>query len=281
MNNVLITGGTGYFGQGFVRRLLNDDLAERICIFSRDEYKQSVMRRRFNNNHRLRWFIGDVRDVNRLETAMDGIDTVIHTAALKHVSTGEYNPTEMVLTNVQGSMNVITAACKRNVKTVIGLSTDKACEPINVYGSSKLMMERLFLAANNTHGKNHPVFKVVRYGNVAGSTGSVIPVWRDMKNWATQVEITHPDCTRFWMSLDEAVQLVLSACLDSFDALTLRVPSLPAYRLADLAEAMELKTKRIGLPLGEKMHESMLPGISSENARRMSIPELQEALQYV
>ena len=284
MNSVLITGATGFLGRGLVRELMARG-TERICIFSRDEAKQAAMRAEIDDpEQRLHWFIGTVRDRDRLVRAMHGIDTVIHAAALKRLEVGEYNPGEMVKTNVLGTMNVIEAAIDAKVKSVVGVSSDKACQPFNAYGASKLMMEKLVLGANNTRGRDGPIYNVCRYGNVAGSTGSVIPTWRAaVKEGRGNIWITEPDATRFWMRLEEAVDLVL-ATAESMTGGQLRVPKLPAYRLGDLAAAMNIPRpiEVRGLGPGEKLHERMLEdGPDSSQVRRMTIEELREALQHV
>ena len=281
MNSVLITGGTGYFGNGFVGTCLERNLFDRICIFSRDEYKQAVMRDRFKNDSRLRFFVGDVRDRNRLGRAMHGVDVVIHAAALKRIEVGFYNPSEMVKTNIDGAMNVIEAATDAHVKKVIALSTDKAFEPVSAYGQSKAMMESLFLAANNARGADGPIFAVTRYGNVSGSTGSVIPKWRALIDQGKkEVPVTDPDCTRYWMTLDEAVELVLKT-VNTMHGGELVIPTLPAYRLGDLAFAMDVAMDIRGISKSEKRHESMDAGMRSDIARRMTIYELQISLLCV
>lgn len=279
MKSILITGGSGYFGRGFVRKAL-DMGVERICIFSRGEYAQALMRQEFGDEPRLRFFIGDVRDQARLIRAMHGVDLVVHAAALKRVEVGQYNPTEMVMTNVIGAMNLIEAAMTVGVPKVVALSSDKAFEPANAYGCSKAMAETLFLAANNTAGANGPKFACVRYGNVAGSTGSVIPTWRRELEQARPVRLTHPGATRFWMTRDEAVDLVIRTA-EGMEGGELAIPRLPAYCLADLAKAMGVDFHITGLGDGEKLHESMSAGQSSELARRMAVEELKEALTYV
>ena len=212
---------------------------------------------------------------------MAGVDTVIHAAALKRVEVGEYNPGEMVKTNVLGTMNVIDAAIDARVRKVVAISSDKACQPLNTYGASKLMMEKLIIGAQNTRGRDGPVYSVCRYGNVAGSTGSVIPTWRAaMQERRESIWITAPAATRFWMTVDQAVELVLGAA-ETCPGGNLHVPDLPAYRLGDLARAMDLPmTLRItGLTLGEKLHERMLEdGPDSSQVRRMTIDELREGL---
>lgn len=260
MNNVLITGGTGFFGRGFVRRLLADPFPQRICIYSRDEWKQAQMRKAFGDDERLRWFVGDVRDLQRLRRAMEGCDTVIHAAALKRVEVGEYNPDEMVKTNVGGAMNVIDAAGSAGVVKVVALSSDKACAPLNCYGASKLLSEKLFLGANAARGFKGTIFAVTRYGNVAGSTGSVIPVWREMlKRGAKELPITHPGATRFWMTLEEAVELVRWTA-ENMQGGEVVVPELPSYRLIELLAAMGAAARITGMGPGEKLHEEMISG---------------------
>ena len=277
---MLITGGTGSFGQAMVKRLLDSNKHDRICIYSRDEYKQSLMREKFNDD-RLRFFIGDVRDQDRLRRAMEDVDVVIHAAALKRIETCFYNPGEMVKTNVIGSMNVIEAAHDAKVKKVVALSTDKAFQPVSAYGQSKALAESLFLAANYARGKCGPMFSVTRYGNVSGSNGSVIPKWWSLiDGGATSVPVTDPDCTRFHMTLDESVDLVLDT-IQTMKGGELNIPTLPAYRLADLAEAMKIDMDIVGLPEFEKKAECMGEGNCSNTARRMSVKELRKALELL
>lgn len=223
---------------------------------------------------RMRFFIGDVRDKDRLKSAFRDVDTVIHAAALKRIEVGHYNPCELVKTNILGAMNVIDAASDCGVKNVVGLSTDKAFQPISPYGQSKALAESLFLNANNTRGSTGPVYSVTRYGNVAGSRGSVIPKWREILKTSDTVPVSDPDCTRFYMTLDESVGLVER----SIGSGKMNIPTLPAYRLGDLAEAMDAKMEITGLPEWEKMHEGMDFGNTSDIARRMSVDELREAL---
>lgn len=278
MKSILITGGTGAFGQAFTERLLKDNLAERICIFSRGEYRQFEMRRKFKDDPRLRFFIGDVRDRWRLTRAMEGCDTVVHAAALKRIEVGHYNPTEMVKTNIDGAINVIDAAKDALVAKVVALSSDKAFQPISPYGQSKALSESIFLAANNFSGNLGPRFSITRYGNVWGSTGSVGPVWSQMlEDGEDTVPITDPDCTRFFMRMGEAVDLVIRTIRDMRGG-EIEIPTLPAYRLGDLAEAMGAKTVTIGLPPWEKLDESMNEHLCSRTARRMTIEELRAAL---
>lgn len=279
--SILVTGATGSFGNSFVRRLLKTDGADRICIFSRGEHTQAQMRQDLNDDPRCRWFIGDVRDSQRLKRAMQGVDVVVHAAALKRIETAHFNPVELVRTNIDGSINVIEAAQDAGVKKVVALSSDKACSPISAYGSSKALMESLFLAANNTVGANGPRFAVTRYGNVWNSAGSVVPTWRRMiESGAKAVPCTDPSATRFWMSLDQAVDLVLDT-IDTMVGGELAVPDLPAYRLSDLAEAMGVMTIVKGMPKHEKLHESMVDGEPSDLARRMSVEELKYQLELI
>lgn len=286
--SVLVTGGSGYFGRGFVRAALGSHV-QRVCVYSRDEAKHAHMREEINDP-RVRYFVGDVRDFDRLDWAMESCDVVVHAAALKRVEVGEYDAEEMVKTNVVGAMNVIQAARKRPAsgtleqRCVVALSTDKAFEPVNAYGASKLLAEKLFLAANNARGVHGPRFAVTRYGNVAGSTGSVIPVWRAAMAAGRQVRISNGSATRFWMTLDEAVDLV-GRTIATMRGGELVTPDLPAYELRDLATAMGVyKGSWItgdGLGPGEKLHEGMEPGRTSDQARRMSVDELREALSHV
>jgi UDP-N-acetylglucosamine 4,6-dehydratase/5-epimerase len=278
MRSVLITGGSGAFGTAFVKRLLDGSEAERIVVFSRGEHRQAEMRRELGEDERMRYFIGDIRDKDRLRRAMEGIEIVVHAAALKRIEVGFYNPREMYKTNVVGADNVIEAATDARVRKVVALSTDKAFQPVSPYGTSKAFAESLFLAANNTRGSHGPVFGVVRYGNVWGSTGSVVPIWRQILRTSDTVPVTDPDCTRFFMRMNEAVELV---CANIWYSSTAEpaIPILPAYRLGDLAEAMGAKMKILGLPRYEKLHESMGPGNASNTARRMSVAELKEVLR--
>lgn len=277
--NLLITGGTGFFGRGYVRMAL-DRGVDRVCVFSRGEYQQALMRQEFGNDPRLRFFVGDVRDLNRLHRAMDGCDTVIHAAALKRVEVGEYDSSEMVKTNVLGTMNVIEASTLAGVRKVVFLSSDKACEPSNCYGGSKFVAEKLILAANNSRGACGPIFAVTRYGNVSGSTGSVIPTWLREIEHGRPVRLTHPDATRFWMTRQEACELVWDT-VKTMQGGELAIPDLPAYRLADLAHAIGAEYHITGLGRGEKMHESMRPGQTSAEARRMTVEEIREGVRAI
>jgi UDP-N-acetylglucosamine 4,6-dehydratase len=280
--SVLIIGGSGFFGRAFARAALS--VFDRVCIYSRSEWLQAQMRAEFNDDPKLRWFIGDVRDLPRLRLAMEGVDTVIHAAALKRIEVGHYNPVEMVKTNVGGAMNVIEAAQTTHdlfhrPRKVIALSTDKAYQAVSPYGQSKSLAESLFLAANNTRAKDGPIFSVVRYGNIFASTGSVVPYWKSLvAKGKKKVPLTDPECTRFFMRIEEAVSLVFQT-LDTMKGGELVIPNwLPAYRLGDLAEAMGVDYEVTGLPDYEKRDESMREGLCSATARRMSVEELRTAV---
>lgn len=278
MKSIMITGGSGAFGQAFTRHLLASTDANRIVIYSRNEYNQFLMAQSLNNDERLRFLIGDVRDRDRLVRAMHGVEVVVHAAALKRIEVGHYNPLEVKKTNVDGAANVIEAAQDAGVKKVVGLSSDKACEPVSPYGTSKAIAESLFLSANNITGWGGPKFAVCRYGNIWCSTGSVVPTWRKLiARGEVTVPVTDSGCTRFFMKMHEAVDLV-SNTINKMKGGELAIPILPAYRLGDLAEAMGVKTRIIGLPEWEKRHESMAKGNSSDLARRMSVDEIKQAL---
>jgi UDP-N-acetylglucosamine 4,6-dehydratase/5-epimerase len=258
---VLITGGTGSFGKKFTEVVLARYKPRKLIIFSRDELKQSEMRERFPE-HRyeaIRYFIGDVRDRERLYRAFDGVDVVVHAAALKQVPTAEYNPLEAVKTNVLGAANVIDAAIDRDVPKVIALSTDKAANPINLYGATKLCSDKLFIAANNYSGHHGSRFAIVRYGNVAGSRGSVIPFFLKARESGV-LPITDERMTRFWITLEQGVDFVLSS-LERMRGGEVFVPKIPSMRLIDLANiiAPGCKTKVVGIRPGEKLHEVMVP----------------------
>ena len=261
---ILITGGTGSFGKMYVKTLLERYQPKKIIIFSRDELKQYEMQQQFNAPC-MRYFIGDVRDKDRMTQAMNGVDYVIHAAALKQVPAAEYNPTECIKTNINGAENVIYAALQNNVKKVIALSTDKAANPINLYGATKLASDKLFVAANNMSGGHDTLFSVVRYGNVAGSRGSVVPFFEKLINdGAKEIPITHKDMTRFWITLQDGVDFVLKNFARMLGG-EIFVPKIPSMRITDLAEAMapNLPIKIIGIRPGEKMHEIMCPSDDS------------------
>ncbi|MBO0840350.1 MAG: UDP-N-acetylglucosamine 4,6-dehydratase (inverting) [Sciscionella sp.] len=268
--SILLTGGTGSFGKAFIRYALDHLNPTRLVVLSRDELKQYEARQQFGSDHRLRWFIGDVRDRRRLERAMHGVDFVVHAAALKQVDTAEYNPFEYVQTNVAGSQHVIEAAIDCGVRKVVALSTDKASSPINLYGATKLCADRMFISANH-YAAAHPArFSVVRYGNVMGSRGSVIPYFRKLAAAGEELPITHMKMTRFWITLPQAVQFVV----DSFDQMhggELYVPRIPSMRLVDLAQAIApgCAMKEVGIRPGEKLHEEMIAPDDSQRTVRL------------
>ncbi|TCO47636.1 UDP-N-acetylglucosamine 4,6-dehydratase (inverting) [Kribbella antiqua] len=265
-SDILVTGGTGSFGKAFVRHALDHLNPRRIIIFSRDELKQWEVRQLFDDDPRLRFFIGDVRDQSRLERAMHKVDYVVHAAALKQVDTAEYNPWEFVRTNVVGSQNVIEASIDAGVKKVVALSTDKASSPINLYGATKLTADKLFISGNHYAAAYQTRFAVVRYGNVMGSRGSIIPKFRALHEAGKSLPITDLRCTRFLITLPQAVEFVV----DSFELMMggeLYVPRIPSMKVTDLAQAIApgAKMHDVGLRPGEKLHEEM---ISPEEGRR-------------
>lgn len=267
--SVLITGGTGSLGKSLVHYLLTETKVRRIAVFSRDELKQHDLRIHFKDDPRLRWFLGDIRDLDRLKRAFHGVDFVIHAAALKQVDTGEYNPMEFIKTNVLGSQNVIDASIDAGVKRVIALSTDKASSPINLYGATKLTADKLFVAANNYSYTYGTTFSVVRYGNVMGSRGSVIPFFKNLAEQGRPLPITDLRMTRFWISIKDAVKFVVDS-LEMMKGGELYVPRIPSMKIIDLAHAIsaESKLEEIGLRPGEKLHEEM---ISADDTRRTVI----------
>ena len=264
---ILITGGTGSFGQKFTRRILKEFNPKKIIIYSRDEYKQYVMRATFENEfgkdvvkEKLRFFIGNVRDRERLYRAFDGVDVVIHAAALKHVTVAEYNPIEAVRTNIDGASNIIDAAIDRGVERVVALSTDKAVNPVNLYGATKLVSDKLFVSGNAYAGGKKTTFSVVRYGNVTGSRGSVVPFFAQLvEKGVTELPITDMRMTRFWITLNQGVDLVFHA-LEHARGGEIFVSKIPSYTVADLARAMapDAQLKEIGIREGEKLHEVMI-----------------------
>ena len=258
--SVLITGGTGSFGQRFVKRILERCKPKRVIVFSRDELKQFEMSQAFDHAP-MRYFLGDVRDLDRLRMAMREVDIVIHAAALKQVPAAEYNPMECIKTNISGAEHVIRAALDMDVGHVIALSTDKAANPINLYGATKLASDKLFIAANNIAGGRRTVFAVVRYGNVVGSRGSVVPLFRKLiAERSPFLPITDERMTRFWITLDQGVDFVMKA-MERMHGGEIFVPKLPSIRVRDLAEAMApgLPIKIVGIRPGEKLHEVMCP----------------------
>jgi UDP-N-acetylglucosamine 4,6-dehydratase len=262
---ILVTGGTGSFGRAFIKYALEFLDPARVVVFSRDELKQYEFRQELSDDPRVRWFIGDVRDSNRLNRALKGVDAVVHAAALKQVDTAEYNPFECIATNVLGAENVINACIDLGVQRVIALSTDKASSPINLYGASKLCSDKLFVAGNHYSGSSGTRFSVVRYGNVMGSRGSVIPLFKRLAGEG-EVPITDSRMTRFWITLPQAVHFVVS----SFDIMRggeIFVPKIPSTRITDIVEAIApgCRTRVIGIRPGEKLHEEM---VSEDDSRR-------------
>ena len=265
-SSILITGGTGSFGKAFLRQVLDTHEPARIVVFSRDELKQYEMRLAFGDDQRVRYFLGDIRDRERLRMALRGVDYVVHAAALKQVDTAEYNPMEFVKTNILGSENVIQASIDAGVKKVVALSTDKASSPINLYGATKLTADKLFISSNHYAVAGGTRFSVVRYGNVMGSRGSVIPFFRKLIAAGEPLPITDRRMTRFWITLPQAVDFVIDSFAD-MNGGELYVPRIPSMRVVDLAEAMApgANTVDVGIRPGEKLHEEM---ISTEDARR-------------
>jgi UDP-N-acetylglucosamine 4,6-dehydratase len=266
IKSVLVTGGTGSFGKGFIGRLLEQQPAiDRLVVFSRDELKQFEMSQVFSAARYpgLRYFIGDVRDASRLRRALEGIDTVVHAAALKQVPTAEYNPFECIKTNILGAQNIIEACFDTGVKRVVALSTDKAAAPINLYGATKLCSDKLFVAANNIRGHHDVRFSIVRYGNVMGSRGSVIPFFLEKRKTGT-LPITDPAMTRFNITLEEGVDMVLWTIKNARGGEIL-VPKIPSYRITDVAEAIgpDCRHEVVGVRPGEKIHEEMITASDS------------------
>ncbi|TVZ38568.1 UDP-N-acetylglucosamine 4,6-dehydratase [Alteromonadaceae bacterium 2753L.S.0a.02] len=262
--SILITGGTGSFGKKYTRTLLQRYKPKRLIIYSRDELKQSEMQQEYNHKC-MRYFIGDVRDKERLIQAMNGVDYVIHAAAMKQVPAAEYNPTECIKTNIYGAENVIAAAIQNQVEKVIALSTDKAANPINLYGATKLASDKLFVAANNMVGQRKTRFSCVRYGNVVGSRGSVVPFFKKLlSDGAKEIPITHEDMTRFWITLQQGVDFVLKN-FERMKGGEIFVPKIPSVHIIDLAKAYApgKKIKIVGIRPGEKIHEIMCPADDS------------------
>lgn len=258
---ILITGGTGSFGKCFTKYVLKNSNPKKIIIYSRDEYKQFIMQNEFKEySDALRFFIGDVRDKDRLYRAFKGVDYVIHAAALKQVPACEYNPNEAIKTNIHGAMNIIDAALDCGVKKVVALSTDKAVNPVNLYGGTKLVSDKLFIAANAYSGMNDINFSIVRYGNVAGSRGSIIPFFHKLiQDGKKELPITDYRMTRFWISLEEGVKLVLKALEDAKGGETF-ISKIPSFKITDLAKAMlpDCEMPEVGIRPGEKLHEIMV-----------------------
>jgi UDP-N-acetylglucosamine 4,6-dehydratase (inverting) len=264
-SSLLITGGTGSFGKKFTEMVLQEFALKKVIIYSRDEFKQDLMKKEFalkfpDQIDKLRFFIGDVRDKDRLYRAFKGVDYVIHAAAMKQVPACEYNPFEAIKTNIDGAQNVIDVALDRGVKKVVALSTDKAVNPINLYGGTKLVSDKLFISANAYSGDEGTVFSVVRYGNVAGSRGSVIPFFKSLlESGVSELPITDIEMTRFWITLEEGVYLVFKALEESRGGETY-ISKIPSFKIVDLASAMKenCRIKEVGIREGEKLHEVMI-----------------------
>lgn len=258
--NILITGGTGSFGRAFISKILAHYQPNKIIVYSRDELKQYEMEKEFNNKKRMRFFIGDVRDLERLKLAMEGVDICIHAAALKHVPIAEYNPIECIKTNINGAINVIDSAIACGVEYILALSTDKAASPVNLYGATKLCSDKLFVSANNIKGGKKSKFCVVRYGNVVGSRGSVVPFFKHLLlQGAKSLPITDERMSRFWITLDEGVNFVIKS-LERMQGGEIFIPKIPSMKIVDLARALapELPFEIIGIRPGEKLHEVMI-----------------------
>ncbi|HAT1798059.1 UDP-N-acetylglucosamine 4,6-dehydratase (inverting) [Legionella pneumophila subsp. fraseri] len=272
---ILITGGTGSFGVVFLKRIIERFSPKKLIIFSRDELKQYELAMQFPEKKYpfIRYFIGDVRDYNRLEMAFRDVDIVVHAAALKHVSIAEYNPYECIHTNVIGAENIVRAALRNQVKKVIALSTDKAVNPINLYGASKLAAEKIFVAANNIRGCDPTIFSVVRYGNVIGSRGSVLPLFRKLiQEGVKSLPITDPRMTRFWITLPQSVDFVLSS-IAMMQGGEIFIPKIPSMKIIDIAQwfSSDIDTHTIGIRPGEKLHEWLLTG--DESSQTIELPD--------
>lgn len=261
---VLVTGGTGSFGQNFVRRVLKDDLVSKVIVFSRDELKQFEMQSTLNSS-KLRYFLGDVRDYQRLKQATAGVDIIIHAAAIKQIGAAEYNPMEAIKTNIIGAENIVNVAIENKINKVIALSTDKAANPANLYGATKLCSDKLMIAGNILAGKQDTKFSVVRYGNVIGSRGSVIPYFKE-KISTGYIPITDLEMTRFWLTIEQGVEFVLN-CLEMMQGGEIYVPKIPSFKVIDVAKviAPDLPIKVIGIRPGEKLHETMITEDDSHN----------------
>lgn len=269
---VLITGGTGSFGKQFSKRILNEYNPKKIIIYSRDEFKQDLMKKEFaamypDKIDKMRFFIGDVRDKDRLYRAFNGVDYVVHAAAMKQVPACEYNPFEAIKTNIHGAQNIVDAAIDCKIKKVVALSTDKAVNPINLYGGTKLVSDKLFISANAYSGDEGTVFSVVRYGNVSGSRGSVIPFFKSLiEEGKKELPITDFEMSRFWITLDEGINLILKALEESKGGETY-ISKIPSFKITDLAKAMldNVEIKEVGIREGEKLHEVMITKDDSRN----------------
>ena len=278
---ILITGSTGSFGTAFSKYLLNKEPKKIIC-FSRDWQKQMDLRNKLENPDCMRWFIGDIRDKDRLIRAFKNVDIVIHAAAIKDLESCEYNPSETMLTNVVGTQNVIDACIENKVEKCLFISTDKAVNPINTYGTSKALAEKLWLGANNYAADDNIMFSVCRYGNVVGSNGSVIPVFKKLiEQGAKELPITHEDCTRFWFEMPKVMEFV-KWCLENMKGNDLFVPKLPSIRITDLCKALDMPYKIVGLRQGEKISEEMEQGYDSEtNSWFLTVNEIKETMKNI
>ena len=279
-NGILITGGTGSLGRTIAKKLLSGTYYNRICIYSRDEHKQETLERELGKNDRMRYFIGDVRDRDRLTFAMAGCEDVIHTAALKIIPTAEYNPMEVIKTNILGTENIIWASMLQKIDKVMVLSTDKAVSPLNLYGATKLCAEKLSLAYN---GKTQTKISVARYGNVANSNGSVIPLFKKLVARGNELTITDENMTRFWITLDEVVEFVLGS-LEKMNGGEIFIPKMPSFKIMDLAFAVTdtPNIKIIGVRPGEKIHEEIEIGKpSNQNDWWLSVEDLREKLRHL
>ncbi len=257
---ILITGGTGSFGNAFIKKIIKDYKPKKIIIFSRDELKQSLMKKNIKNSlqKNFRFFIGDVRDKERVNVALKDVDIVVHAAALKQVDAAEYNPLEAIKTNVMGAENIISSSLLNNVKHIVALSTDKACSPVNLYGATKLASDKLFISANNIKGKTDCKFSVLRYGNVMGSRGSVIPHFLNLKKFNKPLTVTDTSMTRFSLTLEEGINFAIQT-LKMMIGGEMFVPKIPSYKILDLVKALSNKKfKVIGLRPGEKTHEDLI-----------------------
>jgi UDP-N-acetylglucosamine 4,6-dehydratase len=270
LNNkiIFITGGTGSLGPELCKFITKNYKCKKIIIFSRDEVKQRYMKEQLSAKEKklFRFFLGDVRDKERLIRAMEGVDIVIHAAALKQIDTAEYNPFEVIKTNIIGAQNVIDASLANKVKKVLALSTDKAANPINLYGATKLVSDKLFSSANNISGNNKTIFSIVRYGNVSSSRGSVIPYFKDLIQQNKTITLTNPEMTRFWITLDESIKFII-VCLKNMVGGEIFIPKIPSIKITDLIQAMKnnVKTKIVGLRPGEKIYETMCPQDEAHN----------------
>ena len=270
---ILVTGGTGSFGKRFIRLLMENYPSAKVIVFSRDELKQFEMQQEYQQFKNIKYFLGDVRDLQRLKMAFIGVDIVVHAAAMKQVPASEYNPTECIRTNIQGAENVIQAAIDCNVERVIALSTDKAVNPINLYGATKLCSDKLFIAANSFGVPQGTAFSVVRYGNVVGSRGSVIPFFRKCQAEGRKIPITDERMTRFWITLTDGTKFV-EKCLKIMRGGEVFISKIPSMKITDLAEAIapELETEIVGIRPGEKLHECMIP--ASEARRTLEFSDM-------